>query len=502
MFRAAVVFLSFAVLIAGARIYAKHLDTRNAHQTGWSKTAENFAGGKGEFAIDEPAEHVQKTDLRQNQKVKSKRNTRVSFLVPDAADLMDALQLDRLDLPGREGPRFGPRREADLSASQSALTVKIQSELRRVGCYLGFETGQWDRGTRRAMMRFSRAIKRQLNTVAPTKAALRLLQRSRGSVCFSQLAKIKKPVSAFAVDQAGESKGHRQRTQWQQRSSLQDGKQLQAKSRPPSSSSQANAEKQLFADNIKKAEKLAALDLRDLTIRVQKELIRIGCYDGPVNGQWQGATRRALVRFTRFTETQLVTDRPSRVALEALKLRKGDICLLRARKRERRLAELRAEKELQEQEEEPVSLKLLAGDGSLRSTADTASEPDLRSPEAVRGYLAVLIKTQLRRLGCFRGRIAATWDAEAQDAMVLYNYYSHTNLPVDVPARHALKILTQTRNIVCPVGCFIKGNNGGDEEENDRRCVNPQTLRGAKRSLEAKQDAIVEPTNSQLPSRP
>jgi hypothetical protein len=56
----------------------------------------------------------------------------------------------------------------------------------------------------------------------------------------------------------------------------------------------------------------------DLTRDLQKELQRVGCYDGPIDGDWGDGSRRALERFARRADTSLDIDRPSRKALKTV----------------------------------------------------------------------------------------------------------------------------------------------------------------------------------------
>jgi len=56
----------------------------------------------------------------------------------------------------------------------------------------------------------------------------------------------------------------------------------------------------------------------DLTRDLQRELQRVGCYDGDIDGDWGDGSRRALERFARRTDSQLDVDRPSRRALKTV----------------------------------------------------------------------------------------------------------------------------------------------------------------------------------------
>ena len=56
----------------------------------------------------------------------------------------------------------------------------------------------------------------------------------------------------------------------------------------------------------------------DLTRDLQRELRRVGCYDGEIDGDWGDGSRRALERFARRTDSQMDVDRPSRRALRTV----------------------------------------------------------------------------------------------------------------------------------------------------------------------------------------
>lgn len=67
-------------------------------------------------------------------------------------------------------------------------------------------------------------------------------------------------------------------------------------------------------------------DAVSLTRGVQKELKRAGCYGGPVNGVWNGATRAAMGAFTTRVNARLPIDRPDPVLLALLETHRGTTC--------------------------------------------------------------------------------------------------------------------------------------------------------------------------------
>ncbi len=532
MFRAAVIFLCLAVVIAAARMWAISGGALDGERLSGSMVVVKVRKdeGTGYPFFDPPAGAggVEATPAVAKQPPRKRRPLRRGFsmLVPDQADMAASLRFDSLqDSYGSSG--FGPRRNpARVRLSGPVLAAKIQAELRRVGCYMGFETGKWDRSAMRAMKRFNRAAGTSFNIAMPDAAALEVLAKSRGNVCFSKVAAIRRHSSPFAGEEeaappsqavragprsagrrvaprAGEvrppvrARTQHQRSRVLERVALQrggglgglsSGKGVKGARRGP-----ATAQRVLFPPRNDRLQQQAEQDERLLIVKLQNELTRIGCYDGPINGKWAGETRRAVIRFNRFTETRLPTDGPDALTLEAIKLRRGDVCLLKARKR-RLLQQAKAEED-ETDNKVPVSLRLLSRDGSLMTTADTASAPDLRSPEAVHDYLSVLIKTQLRRVGCYHGGMGGGWDADTQDAMALFNFYSRASLPTDVPAREALRTLLATSGKVCPIGCLIKGDGGTVPD--DGRCIRPQA-RADRSRLRSGQDGFVDPTHADV----
>ena len=57
---------------------------------------------------------------------------------------------------------------------------------------------------------------------------------------------------------------------------------------------------------------------RSLTRDLQRELQRVGCYNGPIDGDWGDGSRRALEQFARRNDIKVRTDEPSRRALKAV----------------------------------------------------------------------------------------------------------------------------------------------------------------------------------------
>jgi len=66
----------------------------------------------------------------------------------------------------------------------------------------------------------------------------------------------------------------------------------------------------------------------DIAKSVQGELSRVGCFAGPVDGQWNAASQRSLALFNRHAGTKLDVKLASLDALDAIKLRPSRVCPL------------------------------------------------------------------------------------------------------------------------------------------------------------------------------
>jgi len=65
---------------------------------------------------------------------------------------------------------------------------------------------------------------------------------------------------------------------------------------------------------------------RDLAAQLQRELRRVGCYDGEVDGDWGEGSRTALRRFARRADVSFDTDVPTRRALQAVEDAPRRVC--------------------------------------------------------------------------------------------------------------------------------------------------------------------------------
>jgi hypothetical protein len=63
-----------------------------------------------------------------------------------------------------------------------------------------------------------------------------------------------------------------------------------------------------------------------LTRELQRELRRVGCYDGEINGSWTPASRRAMKVFTDRVNASLPTDRPDYILLRLVQTSQERVC--------------------------------------------------------------------------------------------------------------------------------------------------------------------------------
>lgn len=65
---------------------------------------------------------------------------------------------------------------------------------------------------------------------------------------------------------------------------------------------------------------------RELTNKLQKELKRVGCYDGDLSGSWNAATRRAMKSFTDRVNATLPVEDPDYILLTLVQGHTGQAC--------------------------------------------------------------------------------------------------------------------------------------------------------------------------------
>ncbi len=64
----------------------------------------------------------------------------------------------------------------------------------------------------------------------------------------------------------------------------------------------------------------------DLARAQQRELARVGCYQGEIDGKWGWGSANAMEAFNHWNGSELPTDRPGREGLKAVRAEKGLIC--------------------------------------------------------------------------------------------------------------------------------------------------------------------------------
>jgi hypothetical protein len=69
-------------------------------------------------------------------------------------------------------------------------------------------------------------------------------------------------------------------------------------------------------------------DPRMLATQLQRELTRVGCDPGRIDGNWGAKGRAALSEFARLAKLALPIDEPTRVAVEAVEARRERVCRL------------------------------------------------------------------------------------------------------------------------------------------------------------------------------
>jgi hypothetical protein len=74
------------------------------------------------------------------------------------------------------------------------------------------------------------------------------------------------------------------------------------------------------------AGKLSALDGDVLTRELQRQLRRVGCYNGDISGSWTPATQRAMQTFTNRINASLPLEEPNRVLLALLQSHPDKTC--------------------------------------------------------------------------------------------------------------------------------------------------------------------------------
>jgi hypothetical protein len=67
-------------------------------------------------------------------------------------------------------------------------------------------------------------------------------------------------------------------------------------------------------------------DMASLTREIQRELKRVGCYDGEIDGRWNPRSRAAMKTFADQVNAELPIDRPDYVLLRLVQVHQGKAC--------------------------------------------------------------------------------------------------------------------------------------------------------------------------------
>lgn len=85
--------------------------------------------------------------------------------------------------PAARVPSFAQPPVRPSPANAGALASRLQTELRRVGCYTGRIDGDWGPASRFAMAKFTRSVNAALPTAEPDEILLSLVRRHAGFAC-------------------------------------------------------------------------------------------------------------------------------------------------------------------------------------------------------------------------------------------------------------------------------------------------------------------------------
>lgn len=69
-----------------------------------------------------------------------------------------------------------------------------------------------------------------------------------------------------------------------------------------------------------------ALSGADLALAVQRELKRVGCYTGGLDGDWGRGSRAGLARFAKFSKFKIASTKPTLDVFEAIKAQPSRVC--------------------------------------------------------------------------------------------------------------------------------------------------------------------------------
>src|SRR5262249_51773311 len=60
---------------------------------------------------------------------------------------------------------------------------------------------------------------------------------------------------------------------------------------------------------------------------LQEQLKRVGCYEGPIDGDWGANAKQALANFSKFSGQILASDQPTEATLQLVTSKSGRVCI-------------------------------------------------------------------------------------------------------------------------------------------------------------------------------
>src|SRR5262249_34482428 len=91
------------------------------------------------------------------------------------------------------------------------------------------------------------------------------------------------------------------------------------------------------AAKVAEQQRLAAVTLAEAALRqrdllalrqaLQEQLKRVGCYEGPIDGDWGANAKQAMANFAKFTITSFSGDQPTEEILTVVTSKPGRVCI-------------------------------------------------------------------------------------------------------------------------------------------------------------------------------
>lgn len=84
--------------------------------------------------------------------------------------------------------------------------------------------------------------------------------------------------------------------------------------------------KPISSDTRKSVLRFAEINPQSVAVMLQSELKRVGCYAGPLNGEWNSLAENAVERFNRYARTNLSAGNPKGPAVVTVRQHQGKVC--------------------------------------------------------------------------------------------------------------------------------------------------------------------------------